>query len=282
MPETEHSQCDSIENDEPLKDTPRLGPKDRFCFRCDPKADCFTRCCNNVSILLTPYDVLRMKRALGIDSSEFLQKYTFPMCSQDKQIPVVFLKMNDGSADCPFVSAQGCGIYKSRPWACRMYPLGMAEPETPDYEARRFFFVVQEELCHGHNVGDGQSVSEWIADQGIELYDLAQAAFRHLLFHPDWAKPESQTPQKLSMFYMACYDLDSFRRFVFETRFLEFFDVDEMQVAALRTDDEELLQFAFDWLAFSLFHEKTMKLKKKVVTQQPETAAHITRTASPE
>ena len=36
------------------------------------------------------------------------------------------------------------------------------------------------------------------------------------------------------MFYMACYDLDRFRRFVFETRFLQLFEVDEARVEALR------------------------------------------------
>ena len=33
---------------------------------------CFTRCCRNIDILLTPYDVIRMKNRLGITSTEFL------------------------------------------------------------------------------------------------------------------------------------------------------------------------------------------------------------------
>jgi hypothetical protein len=65
------------------------------------------------------------------------------------------------------------------------------------------------------------------------------------------------------MFYMAAYDLDRFRSFVFDTRFLDLFEVDEARVEALRTDDVELLEFAMDWLAFSLFGEKKrMKLTK--------------------
>ncbi|SPE28139.1 conserved hypothetical protein (qmoABC associated) [Acidobacteriia bacterium SbA2] len=66
------------------------------------------------------------------------------------------------------------------------------------------------------------------------------------------------------MFYMACYDLDRFRRFVFESRFLELFEVDEARVEALRHDDEELLEFALQWLRFSLFQEKTMKIRREV------------------
>ncbi len=62
---------------------------------------------------------------------------------------------------------------------------------------------------------------------------------------------------------MACYDLDRFRRFIFESRFLELFEVDEARVEALRRDDEELLEFALQWLRFSLFQEKTMKIRQR-------------------
>ena len=72
------------------------------------------------------------------------------------------------------------------------------------------------------------------------------------------------TPPQVEMFYMACYDLDRFRRFVFETSFLRLFDVDEARVEALLHDDEELLEFALQWLRFSLFQEKTMKLRREV------------------
>ena len=64
------------------------------------------------------------------------------------------------------------------------------------------------------------------------------------------------------MFYMACYDLDRFRRFVFETRFLEVFEVDEARVEALRGDDQELLDFGMQWLRFTLFGERSMKLRR--------------------
>lgn len=247
--------------------SPRLGLDDQFTFRCDPSLDCFTRCCHDVSILLTPYDVLRMKSALRLDSSEFLQKYALIMQSEEKKIPVVFLNMDASTRNCPFVSQQGCGVYAHRPWACRMYPLGLAEPEAPDASARRFYFVMKESLCSGHNAGGARSVRDWIAHEGIEPYELMQSSYQQLMYHPGWSKPDVLSPQKLSMYFMACYDLDRFRRFVFETRFLEVFDVEETRAEALRTDDEELLVFAFDWLAFTLFHEKRMKLKKNVVAR---------------
>jgi len=272
------------ERNEPgiLQDIPRLGLDDRLVFQCGPSMDCFNRCCRDVSILLTPYDVLRLKRALGINSSEFLEKHTITMESHDRQIPVVFLRMNSESQSCPFVTAQGCSVYGSRPWACRMYPLGMAEPEAPDWAKRRFYFVVHEEVCHGHGAGNGCSVREFLDSQGVEPYDLMQTSFRRLMSNPGWSNPENLTEQKMSMYFMACYDLDRFRRFVFDTRFLEFFDVDEARVEAMRTDDEELLEFAYAWLAFTLFHEKSMKVKREVMQARVETAEAANLAGPPE
>ena len=271
MPENEPAEKAIMEN------SPHLGLDDRFTFQCGRHLDCFTKCCRDVSILLTPYDVLKLKKALGIDSSEFLERYTFVMQSKEKKIPAVFLKMSEDSQSCPFVSDKGCGVYAHRPWACRMYPLGMAEPKDPQQAAQRFYFMVHEELCHGHGTGEGCSVREWVDNQGIEPFDLNQVSFRQLMGHPGWDKPELLTPEKLAMFYMAAYDLDRFRSFVFDTRFLELFDVDEARVEALRTDDEELLEFAMDWLAFSLFQEnKRMRLTQSAKAQYvpgPEAAA---------
>ena len=72
------------------------------------------------------------------------------------------------------------------------------------------------------------------------------------------------------MFYMACYDLDRFRRFVFETRFLELFEVDEARVEAMRSDDQELLDFAIQWLRFRLFrraiHEAAARCRASEAT----------------
>ncbi len=63
------------------------------------------------------------------------------------------------------------------------------------------------------------------------------------------------------MLFTACYDLDKFREFVFESTLLTRFDVDEDFVDELRSSDEALLRFAYLWLRFSLFGEKTVRIK---------------------
>ena len=247
-----------------LRDYPRLGLDDTLDFRCGKEVDCFTNCCRDVSIVLTPYDVLRMKKALHLDSSEFLEKFTLLACTKEQKLPVVLLRMSSGDKRCPFVTEEGCSIYSHRPWACRMYPLGLAEPKGPHPTERGFYFVIQENLCHGHGSGSQCSIRDWITSQGIETFEMMGEPFKGLMLNEFWQNHEPLQPGKLEMYLMACYDLDRFRRFVFETRFLEIFDVDEARVEAIRTDDEDLLDFAMEWLRFSLFNEKTMKLKASV------------------
>ena len=41
----------------------------------------------------------------------------------------------------------------------------------------------------------------------------------------------------------------------------------------MRTDDEELLDFAMQWLRFSLFGEKTMKIRPGVLEAKREAMA---------
>lgn len=247
---------------------PRLGLDDTFRFRCGRDLKCFTRCCRDVAIVLTPYDVVRMKKALKISSSEFLERYTISPFTPEQKIPVVLLKMNAEDRRCPFVGEQGCRIYAHRPWACRMYPLGVADPKNPTAGDRRFHFLVKEDLCLGHGQGEPQTVRRWIEQEGIEEYDMMGASFRDLMLDDFWERGEELTPQQIDMYYMACYDVDRFRRFVFETRFLELFDVDEARVEAMRTDDLELLDFAMQWLRFSLFRQKTLKIRPSVARER--------------
>jgi hypothetical protein len=49
---------------------------DRFQFLCHRDMECFTRCCAALSLVLMPYDILRLKNRLGISSEEFLNTHT--------------------------------------------------------------------------------------------------------------------------------------------------------------------------------------------------------------
>jgi uncharacterized protein len=244
-----------------LSDCPRMALDDCFTFRCGPDLDCFRECCRDVTIVLTPYDVLCLKRALRMDSSQFLQKHTLAPRFPGQKFPIVILRMQDSSKQCPFLCDQGCAVYADRPWACRMYPLGAAEPKTPTPDDRPFHFIVREDLCHGHGQGRPVSAREWITSQGAEAFEMMGGGFKELTLHDFWDGDRTLTQQQADMFYMACYDLDRFRRFVFESRFLQLFEIDEARIEALRDDDQDLLDFAMQWLRFTIFGERSMKMR---------------------
>ncbi len=250
-----------------LKDYPRLGPDDRFRFACHPGISCFNKCCGDVNIFLSPYDVLRMKRRLGMTSGDFLDEHTILPVQKDMKTPVVVLKMKDDEAkSCPFLTEEGCGIYSDRPWPCRMYPLGQAaQKDTPDgWRGERFYFLMQEEVCRGFEEPREWTVQEWLDDQGIDEYDFWGEGFKELALHKFFEDGATLTPDKMHMLFTACYDLDKFREFVFESTLLQRFEVDPDFVDEMRNDDEALLRFAFLWIRFSLFGEPTMRVRAEV------------------
>ncbi len=251
-----------------IADHPRLGPDDPFTFECRPGVSCFNRCCGDVNIFLSPYDVLRLKRRLGITSSEFLKRYAIIPVQKDMKTPVVVLKMNDDEhRSCPFVTEGGCSVYEDRPWPCRMYPVGLAaQRDTPDgWRGEHFYFLLREKGCKGFEEKRDWTVREWLEDQGMDPYEEWGDAYKELTLHEFFDLGGELRPEKLEMFFTACYDLDRFRRFVFESTLLERFDVDEDFVREMSYDDEELLRFAFLWLRFSLFGERTVRPREEAI-----------------
>jgi len=113
-----------------LRDCPRMTEDDSFTFGCHGSLDCFTRCCRDVAIVLTPYDVLRLKRALRIESSELLDRYTLSPFNKEQKIPAVILRMDPETKRCPFVTDQGCSVYANRPW-----PAGCTRWASPSQES---------------------------------------------------------------------------------------------------------------------------------------------------
>lgn len=248
-----------------LKDAPRFTEKDKFAFSCHKGLSCFTECCADVNIFLTPYDVLRMKNRLGISSEEFLTRYTLVPFNKKQQMPVVVLKMmDDPQKRCPFVSDDGCTIYEDRPWSCRMYPLGYASPKAGSAAAEsEFYFLMEEEVCKGFVEGREQSVRQWLEDQGILEYNELGETFKEISLHSFFQKGGILEPEKMEMFYTVCYNLDKFRRFVFESSFLNSFELEPELVECIRVDDIELMRFGFKWLRFSLFKEPLIKIREE-------------------
>ena len=252
---------DSGEMLEPL---PKGG---RFRFACHQGVRCFTGCCRDLHLTLTPYDVLRVRRALVMDSTAFLDQHTVQDTDPTWKIPVVRLKMEENAArSCPFVTRDGCRIYADRPGACRAYPLGRAARRTHSRSkassVEEEYFLVREPHCSGFEEGEEWAAEAWMEDQGLVLYNEMNDLWMAFLTRYKPGSRKNLAPPQWKMFFMACYSLDRFREFVFGTRFLSLFSIPELRQERLRESDEELLRFAYTWLAYSLFGDPVLKLRE--------------------
>jgi Fe-S-cluster containining protein len=244
----------------------RLSLDTKFKFRCYKGIGCFTKCCSNIDIMLTPYDIVRLKNRLGISSGEFLANHTYVEIDEKTSHPFVFLKMNeDVDRKCPFVTAEGCTLYPDRPANCRYYPVGQASLKKMDDKinepiTEEFYFFIKEPHCLGFNEDAEWTIKSWRDDQGVDVYDDMNRGWKDILFRRD-LPGRSLDDKKQKAFYMACYDVDRFRRFVFESKFLEMFDIDEETLEKIKNDETELMKFGFDYTKYILMMEETLKLR---------------------
>jgi hypothetical protein len=248
--------------DKILREYPRLSAEDTFNFSCHAGLACFTHCCADVNIALTPYDALRLRKRLGVGSEEFIERYTLlPPMAPGQKLPMVFLKMDETTKKCQFVGGKGCQVYEDRPWACRMYPVGMASGRTEQKpEGEEFFFILRDRTCDGLDEPHRMTIREWMHNQGTADYDAANDEFKAISLHPFLTHGYALEPEHRQMFFTACYNLDRFRDFVFESTFLQKFEIEPELIEAIREHDDALLRFAYRWLRFALFHEPTIKI----------------------
>ncbi len=217
----------------------QLSPDEEFNFCCHPGVDCFTDCCRELELALSPYDVLRLSRELEISTSDLLEQYCLIECEADDIFPRVYLGMvDDGRASCPFVSEKGCAVYKGRPGACRTYPLGRAASRNISGRCSAFHVLVREDHCHGFREPVVQNIDLWTKDQGMEPYnefnDMLMTITQHLRIQSGMRL--NKTEQQL--FIDTIYDLDGFR---------------ERNRERGNDNDEELLTNAISWLRNEFF-----------------------------
>ncbi len=233
-------------------------------FRCHKGIGCWNACCSNIDITLTPYDILRLKNRLGLNSREFLRQYTFPYEMEKDGLAGVKFKPVEGGTACQFMTEEGCSVYEDRPTACRYYPVGLlAMRRADEYTDRQYYAFVEEEHCLGHQEDRKLSIDEYRKEQGLIEYDELSRGWRQLVLKKKSSGPTVGTPSKRSrqLFFMACYDLDSFREFIRSQGFRDSFDVPEDEYAKLMEDDTELMLFAFRFLKQVMFGEESIPVK---------------------
>jgi len=209
-------------------------------FACHHDLPCFTQCCRDVNIYLTPYDILRLRRALKMGSGEFLARYTRHYLAKVTHVPVVQLAMDPQTLRCPFVADDGCRVYDDRPWACRMFPLDLAK------EDGAYRLLADKKRCFGLHEGKQWTVGQWLESQGVGPYEAMERAF-HQVMPPDFQPGQRMEAGLGKLLYLA-YDLDRFDAIVQDPRFRAFYGIDDERYKAVRENEEEKLLLAFAYI----------------------------------
>lgn len=232
-----------------------LSLDDAFKFSCNAGVPCFNECCKDVNQFLTPYDVLRLKRHFGMTSGEFLEKYTTQHIGPETGLPVVCLKTDPADGfTCPFVSAEGCRVYDSRPSSCRTYPLArMLSRSRETGQITIQYGLIVEPHCLGHSQNQQQSVREWVASQGIAPYDAMNDRMMDIISLKNRLIPGALDLKSRHLFSMACYDLDAFRTYLTDHFQKKEFGLNDASWQLILEDDEALLKFSLAWLKQALF-----------------------------
>jgi uncharacterized protein len=241
-------------------DQAALSLDSRFRFQCRADFPCFNQCCRTPTIILSPYDLLRLKQALGITSTQLLERYTRQEIEPNANLPLIFVDVGrTPEGGCPFLGPQGCTVYPHRPAACRLFPLTMGSRLTPDGVAD-FYFCRRLDYCRGFDDGLDWTVAAWMADQGFLEYDQGRRAWLEILLQAGLTERSPADALIQDLFAILAYDLDKFRRLVSDPVFLEAYDLKAEDIEELRTDDLALLKFSYGLLPAMLAASGAQKL----------------------
>lgn len=253
-----------------------LGLDDTFQFSCHRGIACFNKCCQQIDIQLTPYDILRLKTRLGLSSRDFLLRYTVPFEMDGHGVPGLKLRTLGETTQCQFLTPEGCGVYEDRPTACRYYALGLMSMRKKDSATDEdSFFVVKEDHCLGHQEPHTQTIRDYRKDQGVDLYDDLNREWRQVVLKKRSCGPTIGKPsdRSLQLFFLASYDVDGFRDFISTSSFNEVYNISPELRATLLGDETALMRFGFQFLKQSLFGEAHIPehpdaLEKRIARQK--------------
>jgi Fe-S-cluster containining protein len=169
---------------------------DRFRFACHACG----KCCGAFTIILSPYDIFRLRHATNQLTSQLISNGTIQIrqesfkrvfgfgpladfldvfgISTNDAVPVAVLNFDSASGmqECRFLAQPAnekrfCTIYEHRPTMCRLHPLGCT---TIEGECKWFF---RKPLCEESHDAE-QTVEQWLEASKAAAFCDANAEYR--------------------------------------------------------------------------------------------------------
>lgn len=131
---------------------------DTFRFHCTECGEC---CKRREDIMLSPYDLNRIARYLGVEIGKVIEDYCTCYIGGSSKLPVVIMNMEGHEKKCPFLKYGKCKIHAAKPTVCALFPLGRLGTEE-DYSIR---YVLQHVECGTED--EQHTVREWLGEFGL-------------------------------------------------------------------------------------------------------------------
>ncbi|MBF0225922.1 MAG: YkgJ family cysteine cluster protein [Desulfobacterales bacterium] len=253
-------EVDSIEK---LKGR-KLEENKKFSFKCHKGLACFNKCCRNINLFLYPFDIIRLKNALKISSDEFIEKHVDIVLRPLNFFPDVLLSLNkDEEHTCPFLTESGCKVYEDRPYTCRTFPMeeGLLMDENIKNE-KMVYLYRPPDFCLGQHEQQQWTPCSWKSDQKAMLYSEMTAKWAKIkaLFHSDPWGIEGPYGAKGKMAFMAAYNVDKFKNFIFKSSFTQRYKVKPSTLKIIKKNDIELMNFGFEFIKFFVWNIKSSQI----------------------
>ncbi len=235
----------------------KVSKEDRFSFKCHSEISCFNQCCRNIKLFLYPYDVIRLKHHLSVDSERFLDTYTDIIFRQGNYFPEVLLRMKqDADMSCPFLNEYGCSVYENRPDTCRNFPIEQGIMYNAEHNTVEILYWFRPpDFCQGQYETHSLTVVDFLKNQGADIYQkmtMEWAEIKRLFQNDPWGK-DGKNGRLAKMAFMAAYNMDEFRNFIFNSTFLNRYSIPIAQLKMIKTDDVALLELGLNWIKFFLW-----------------------------
>jgi Fe-S-cluster containining protein len=225
-----------------------IQPGEPFSFLCHREINCFTHCCRQLDLALSPYDMLRLRKATGLHSAELLERYIIREQNRGDIFPLFYLSMvDDGQASCVFVTPEGCRVYEHRPGACRTYPMGRASLWR-DGGVEESFVLLKEPHCQGFREKTVQTTKSYSASQELETYNLFNDMLAEITQHEKIRQGMELSEKQLQIYTLALYNLDAFR-----AGLQKIGDAGTEVPQAVFSNDDALLIYGLEWVKKELF-----------------------------
>ena len=149
-----------------------VGLDDTFKFHCTQCGKC---CRHREDILLSPFDIFKMAKELGLAPAEFFAKYCRSHIGDNSRIPIVRLNSVGNDGHCPLLRNNKCSVHKVKPAVCAMFPLGryiavnQDDAEKTSLDGKSVKYLLQDPECG--DVSETHTVRDWLADFDINTED---------------------------------------------------------------------------------------------------------------